>query len=178
MYILRAYQSPASGTHCGPQCAHMPNLASRYHSGASYARSDSHSALNGPSPASPGSAGDLQRDPVPRAGSGGPFTGSPSVVHKGLPLRNGEIRNAAVWDDPPEEPLLSRGERKNCSSACPHSHKLEEFSPLHDDFSFTVSSMHARVPSPERTSVYSFPGFCREVVQIRFSHRDRRRRRL
>src|SRR5690349_6723029 len=31
--MLRPYQSPASGTHCGPQCAQIPNLASRNQSG-------------------------------------------------------------------------------------------------------------------------------------------------
>src|ERR1700676_2637267 len=50
MYILRAYQSPASGTHWGLQWAQMPNLASRYHSGASYCRSESHVGWYGPSP--------------------------------------------------------------------------------------------------------------------------------
>src|ERR1017187_9967151 len=47
--ILRAYQSPCSGTHCAVQWAHMPNLASRNQSGVLYlATSDSHVALNGP----------------------------------------------------------------------------------------------------------------------------------
>src|SRR5580698_2702975 len=41
MYMLRAYQSPASAADCGPQCAQMPNLASRNHSGTWYARNDS-----------------------------------------------------------------------------------------------------------------------------------------
>ena len=45
MYMLRAYQSPASGTHCGLQCAQMPNLASRYHSGASYCSRESQVGL-------------------------------------------------------------------------------------------------------------------------------------
>jgi hypothetical protein len=40
MYMLRAYQSPNSMADCGPQCAQMPNLASRYHSGIRYASSD------------------------------------------------------------------------------------------------------------------------------------------
>jgi hypothetical protein len=33
MYMLRAYQSPSSIADCGPQCAQMPNLASRNQSG-------------------------------------------------------------------------------------------------------------------------------------------------
>src|SRR5690349_10780907 len=44
----RAYQSPASGWHCGPQCAHMPNLALRYHSGVWYFCNESHVGLKGP----------------------------------------------------------------------------------------------------------------------------------
>ena len=44
-----AYQSPCSGWHCGPQCAQMPNLASRYQSGTWKAESDSSVGLNGPS---------------------------------------------------------------------------------------------------------------------------------
>ncbi len=36
MYMLRAYQSPCSGTHCAVQCAQMPNFASRNHSGVRY----------------------------------------------------------------------------------------------------------------------------------------------
>ena len=41
-YMFRAYQSPYSGTHCGPQCAHMPNFASRNQSGVWYCASDAH----------------------------------------------------------------------------------------------------------------------------------------
>src|SRR5580700_4803789 len=47
MYMLRAYQSPASGADCGPQCAHMPNFASRNHSGTWYCFSDSRVASKG-----------------------------------------------------------------------------------------------------------------------------------
>src|SRR5690242_2244454 len=48
-YILRAYQSPCSGTHCADQCAQIPNLASRNHSGHVYpAVSDSQVGWNGP----------------------------------------------------------------------------------------------------------------------------------
>src|SRR6185312_16609567 len=39
--MKRAYQSPCLGTACGPQCAQMPNLASRNHSGVWYVISDS-----------------------------------------------------------------------------------------------------------------------------------------
>src|SRR5512144_2673552 len=42
MYMFRAYQSPYSGTHCGPQCAHMPNFASRNQSGVRYCASEAH----------------------------------------------------------------------------------------------------------------------------------------
>src|SRR5215469_18186868 len=49
MYMLRAYQSPASAADCGPQWAQMPNLASRNQSGARYASSDCRVPLNGPS---------------------------------------------------------------------------------------------------------------------------------
>src|ERR1035437_6869707 len=48
--MLRAYQSPSSGTHCGLQCAQMPNFASWHHSGAAYCISESHVGLYGPSP--------------------------------------------------------------------------------------------------------------------------------
>src|SRR6266852_4698700 len=48
MYMFRAYQSPCSGKHCALQCAHMPNFASRNHSGARYCFRDSHSGRNGP----------------------------------------------------------------------------------------------------------------------------------
>ena len=34
--MLRAYQSPAAGTHCAVQCAQIPNLASRNQSGTLY----------------------------------------------------------------------------------------------------------------------------------------------
>src|ERR1017187_8954558 len=47
MYMLRAYQSPSSAADCGPQCAQMPNLASRNHSGTWYCRSDSRVASKG-----------------------------------------------------------------------------------------------------------------------------------
>src|SRR5208337_3235282 len=47
-YIFCAYQSPISGWHCGPQCAQMPNFASRYQSGTLYADSDSSVGWNGP----------------------------------------------------------------------------------------------------------------------------------
>src|ERR1044071_4322707 len=46
--MFLAYQSPASGWHCGPQCAHMPNLASRNHSGVLKSCNDSQVGLNGP----------------------------------------------------------------------------------------------------------------------------------
>src|SRR5215210_2224279 len=48
MYIWRAYQSPYSVADCGPQCAQMPNLASRNQEGTRYALSDSRVPLNGP----------------------------------------------------------------------------------------------------------------------------------
>src|SRR6266700_3546861 len=48
MYICRAYQSPASAADCGPQCAQMPNLASRNQSGMRYAASDSRVGLKMP----------------------------------------------------------------------------------------------------------------------------------
>src|SRR5436309_6379203 len=48
MYMLRAYQSPASMPDCGPQCAQMPNFASRNHRGTSYRCSDSRVPWNGP----------------------------------------------------------------------------------------------------------------------------------
>src|SRR5690349_12749985 len=47
-YIFLAYQSPASGWHCGPQCAHMPNLASRNQSGVVKFCNDSQVGANGP----------------------------------------------------------------------------------------------------------------------------------
>src|SRR5579872_5769711 len=46
--MLRAYQSPYSGADCGPQCAQMPNLASRYHAGTCQSFSDSRVPWNGP----------------------------------------------------------------------------------------------------------------------------------
>ena len=46
--MLRAYQSPCSGTHCAVQWFQMPNLASRNQSGVVQAVSDSHVGLNGP----------------------------------------------------------------------------------------------------------------------------------
>lgn len=46
--MLRAYQSPYSAADCGPQCAQIPNLASRYQSGICHCRSDSRVPLNGP----------------------------------------------------------------------------------------------------------------------------------
>jgi len=66
MYMFRAYQSPASGTHCGVQWHQMPNLASRYHSGASYCISESHVGLYGPSPLKPGMEKSLARRPTNR----------------------------------------------------------------------------------------------------------------
>src|SRR5438046_10611141 len=48
MYMLRAYQSPASGADCGPQCAQMPNLASRNHSGTWYFSSEPRVPSKGP----------------------------------------------------------------------------------------------------------------------------------
>src|ERR1017187_357626 len=48
MYMLRAYQSPYSTADCGPQCAQMPNFASRYQSGICHSRSDSRVPLKGP----------------------------------------------------------------------------------------------------------------------------------
>src|SRR5664279_2923947 len=59
MYMLRAYQSPYSIADCGPQCAQMPNLASRYQSGACHPRRDSRVPLNGPGAMS--SAGPAER---------------------------------------------------------------------------------------------------------------------
>src|SRR5208282_3642107 len=53
MYMFRAYQSPCSGTHCGLQCAQMPNFASRNQSGQRYAFSDSQNGRNGPCGISP-----------------------------------------------------------------------------------------------------------------------------
>ena len=44
MYMLRAYQSPAPMADVGPQCAQMPNLASRNHCGLVYAFSESPAA--------------------------------------------------------------------------------------------------------------------------------------
>src|SRR5512140_3740046 len=44
----RAYPSPSIGTACGPQCAQMPNLASRNHSGQEYCLRDSSVGWNGP----------------------------------------------------------------------------------------------------------------------------------
>src|SRR6478735_4340217 len=46
---FRAYQSPCSGTHCGLQCAQIPNFASRNQSGQRYAFRDSQKGKNGPS---------------------------------------------------------------------------------------------------------------------------------
>src|SRR5450631_534733 len=58
--MLRAYQSPYSIADWGPQCAQMPNLASRYQSGACHSRSDSRVPLNGPgATSSAGPAGRL-----------------------------------------------------------------------------------------------------------------------
>src|SRR5208282_3083810 len=48
MYMFRAYQSPSSMADCGPQCAQMPNLASRNHSGTSYLLSDVRVPSKGP----------------------------------------------------------------------------------------------------------------------------------
>ena len=56
MYMFRAYQSPISGADCGPQCAQMPNLASRNHSGHWYCLSDSLVGWNGPGAIKPASA--------------------------------------------------------------------------------------------------------------------------
>ena len=53
MYIFRAYQSPCSGTHCGLQCAHMPNFASRNQFGHWYDLSDSQKGKKGPLGTSP-----------------------------------------------------------------------------------------------------------------------------
>src|SRR5579872_5611164 len=47
-YMLRAYQSPYSGADSGPQCAQIPNLASRNQSGTRYSCRLSRVALNGP----------------------------------------------------------------------------------------------------------------------------------
>src|SRR6185437_11136496 len=49
MYMFRAYQSPCSGTHCGLQCAQIPNFASRNQSGQRYDFKDSQNGKNGPS---------------------------------------------------------------------------------------------------------------------------------
>src|SRR5579872_731208 len=46
--MFRAYQSPASTADCGPQCAQIPNFASRNQSGILYARRDALEASNGP----------------------------------------------------------------------------------------------------------------------------------
>src|SRR5450755_1810559 len=48
-YIFLAYQSPCSGTHCGLQCAQIPNFASRNQSGQRYDFRDSQNGKNGPS---------------------------------------------------------------------------------------------------------------------------------
>src|SRR4051812_37837511 len=48
MYIWRAYQSPASTADCGPQCAQIPNFASRNQSGIWYFRSDTRVLSKGP----------------------------------------------------------------------------------------------------------------------------------
>src|SRR5579862_5911799 len=48
MYILRAYQSPSSMADWGPQCAQIPNLASRNQSGISYLLSDARVPSKGP----------------------------------------------------------------------------------------------------------------------------------
>ena len=77
--MLRAYQSPASGTHCGLQCAQMPNLASRYHSGASYCRSESQFGAKGPVPARPG-MGDCMGTPSQESGMPGSLGGAPHEV--------------------------------------------------------------------------------------------------
>ena len=47
--MFRAYQSPCSGTHCGLQCAQIPNFASRNQFGQRYAFRDSQNGRNGPS---------------------------------------------------------------------------------------------------------------------------------
>src|SRR5450759_300651 len=48
MYMLRAYQSPYPGADCGPQCAQIPNLASRYQAGTCQVLNDSRVPLKGP----------------------------------------------------------------------------------------------------------------------------------
>src|ERR1700722_67845 len=48
MYMLRAYQSPASTLDCGPQCAQMPNLASLNQAGKREAWSEVGAAVKGP----------------------------------------------------------------------------------------------------------------------------------
>src|SRR5947207_10787055 len=58
MYMFLAYQSPCSGTHCGLQCAQMPNFASRNHSGQRYDFRDSQNGKNGPSGIFPAKKGD------------------------------------------------------------------------------------------------------------------------
>lgn len=58
MYIFRAYQSPCSGTHCGLQCAQIPNFASRNQSGQRYDFRDSQNGRNGPSGTSPRKKGE------------------------------------------------------------------------------------------------------------------------
>src|ERR1035438_1102172 len=80
--MLRAYQSPASGTHCGLQWAQIPNFASRYHSGASYSSSESHVGLYGPSPARFG-IGDSMGTPSQLPPGMGSALGSPHA--DGLP---------------------------------------------------------------------------------------------
>src|SRR5437764_11327300 len=99
MYMLRAYQSPSSAADCGPQCAQMPNFASRNHSGTLYELSDSRVPVNGPlsifNPAG-GSANTFVRA---AAGNAAParvialrrvsFIGLPMLCKRALQLREG-----------------------------------------------------------------------------------------
>jgi hypothetical protein len=63
--MMRPYQSPNSGSHCGPQCAQMPNLALRNQSGVWYFSSDCQSGANGPAAMVP--AGDCASASAARA---------------------------------------------------------------------------------------------------------------
>src|SRR6478736_7912654 len=73
--MWRAYQSPCSGSHCGPQWAQMPNFAFRNHSGAWYCCSDSQVGAN--LPAAIGSAAVLTM------AGGTALVGSEATSHAG-----------------------------------------------------------------------------------------------
>src|SRR5512135_961446 len=102
MYMLRAYQSPCSGTHCGLQCAQIPNFASRNQSGQRYAFKDSQNGRNGPS-------GTLPR----KKGESAKAFGTPASASADAPLRKNERRFkiAALLQRAPADlcvPMLSR----------------------------------------------------------------------